>query len=316
MNSSVSQDNHPLVTVLMPLYNQYGYVAETIESVLQQTFHNFELLIIDDGSTDGSANVVGEFDDVRIKLISRPHAGLTATLNYGLSQARGQFIARIDSNDLMLPERLAIQFERMQRDHNLGIIGGQAQQIDHQGNVIGELRRPVHAINLEKYARYASPLLHSTFFMKVEVARKLNGYRDVTAAEDFDLLLRAIEYGYTLGNVPESIMKIRYSATGISESLAKTQFANTRRVIKAHKSRISGKDDPVALLDKMTMPAEREDAWFRFWYNCRARAAIGMRNNPGLQKIPSFLFFIVASLAHVELAIATWNSWKLRNHKY
>src|SRR3954453_10350328 len=99
------QKNQPLVTVLMPAYNAGPYIREAIDSILQQTFTDFELLIINDGSTDDSINIIKSFKDTRITLIDRQNIGLIESLNEGLNIAKGEIIARMDADDVCLPAR-------------------------------------------------------------------------------------------------------------------------------------------------------------------------------------------------------------------
>src|ERR1700712_3200957 len=103
--------NNPLVTVLMPAYNAEKYIAEAISSVLKQSFTDFELLIVNDGSTDGTEKIINSFNDSRIILISQPNKGVSAALNFGLTHSRALYVARFDADDICHPDRLKIQYE-------------------------------------------------------------------------------------------------------------------------------------------------------------------------------------------------------------
>src|ERR1700761_7286076 len=98
--------NKPQITVLMPAYNAGKYIAEAIASVLGQTFGDFELLIVNDGSTDDTLDIINSFDDKRIRVISQPNQGVAAALNTGLKHAKAEYIARFDADDICLPQRL------------------------------------------------------------------------------------------------------------------------------------------------------------------------------------------------------------------
>ena len=105
--------NEPKVTVLMPAYNAERYIADAIRSVLEQTFTDFELLIVNDGSTDDTAKVIASFKDPRVMLLSQQNKGVSAALNLGLSHARAPYVARFDADDICYPDRLKIQYGRV-----------------------------------------------------------------------------------------------------------------------------------------------------------------------------------------------------------
>jgi glycosyltransferase involved in cell wall biosynthesis len=122
----------PRVTVLLPVHDAERYLAEAVESILAQSFGDFELLAIDDGSRDGSAAILDAYArrDARVRVVRRPHEGLIATLNEGLALARGELVARMDADDVALPQRLERQAERLDRDPGLLCIGGAFEVID------------------------------------------------------------------------------------------------------------------------------------------------------------------------------------------
>src|SRR5687768_3609783 len=111
------------VTVLMPVYKGERHIAEAIDSVLAQTFRDFELLIVNDGSTDGTAAIVKAYNDQRIVLLSRPNGGVSAALNTGLEQARGEYIARFDADDVCYPHRLQVQYDFLRSHPDYVMVG-------------------------------------------------------------------------------------------------------------------------------------------------------------------------------------------------
>ena len=115
---------NPLVTVLMPVYNGEKYLKEAIESILNQTFKDFEFLIINDGSTDNSVKIIQSFNDLRIRLIhNESNIGLIKTLNKGLKLSNGKYIARMDCDDVSLPKRLSVQINFMEKHPEIGVCG-------------------------------------------------------------------------------------------------------------------------------------------------------------------------------------------------
>ncbi len=119
---------NPKVTVLMPVYNAEKYLKTAIESILKQTFSDFELLIINDGSTDGSEEIIRSFNDKRIRLFNNEqNLGIIKTLNKGLNLAKGEYIIRMDADDISLPDRLELQVKYMEENPGIGISGTQAR---------------------------------------------------------------------------------------------------------------------------------------------------------------------------------------------
>src|ERR1700755_1199399 len=116
-------ETNPMITVLMPAYNAEHYIAEAIASVLQQTYANFELVIVNDGSTDGTRNIIKTFRDPRIKLIDQANMGVAAALNTGLGHARAPYIARFDADDICYPERLEKQLDFLQSNPDYILVG-------------------------------------------------------------------------------------------------------------------------------------------------------------------------------------------------
>ncbi len=202
----------PLVSVLMPVYNAERYVAEAVESILAQTFGDFELLIIDDGSTDRSRALLGRYAarDGRIRLVSRPNKGLVATLNEGLGLARGELIARMDADDVAMPERLALQVAFLREHPEVVCLGGAVRVIDAAGRILLVDRPPLDDATLQEIALTGRPpLIHPVFMMRRGDLAAVGGYdEDMKQAEDLDILLRLGERG-KLAALPDILLKYR-----------------------------------------------------------------------------------------------------------
>lgn len=135
--------NSPLVTVFMAVYNGQKYISEAINSILNQTFRDFELLIIDDGSTDNTIDNIKLFTDDRIRLIqNHKNLGLFVTRNYGIDQAKGKYFAILDSDDIAFPNRLQIQVNFMERNPQYALCGAKAKVINQMGEEIDVLIPP------------------------------------------------------------------------------------------------------------------------------------------------------------------------------
>lgn len=305
----------PKISVIMPLFNGERHLDSAVNSILTQTFTDLELIVVDDGSTDGSLDYLASINDTRLCVVSQAHSGLPGALNHGISLARGMYIARMDTDDIALPERFQIQLDYLEAHPDLDIIGGQAIVIDDQDKEIGPMSRPVSHKYILKYAESACPLIHPTYLGKSEAFQSLNGYRNLVAVEDFDFLLRAVESGFNLGNVPQQVLLYRRSAGSISASHAKTQMANSRRALAAHRQRVAGKDESPKILDKMRDRTQKSGWWFDFWWRRRNGSLLKRQSKRGLSRHMLTADAAFSSLMHYELLYATYQGWKLRKYK-
>jgi glycosyltransferase involved in cell wall biosynthesis len=189
----------PMVTVLMPVYNAGGYLAPAIESILQQTFRDFELLIVNDASTDGSQEVLRSFSDKRIRVLeNKNNLGLAHSLNRGLEVATGEFIARQDADDLSHPERLESQVQFLKAHQDIALVGTQAIIIDESGRYKRVLLdRPHEHIAIKWDLLFDNSFVHtSVMFRKSIVRDNLGGYDpSYGACEDYDLWSRIADVG-------------------------------------------------------------------------------------------------------------------------
>ncbi|MGD0800992.1 MAG: glycosyltransferase [Terracidiphilus sp.] len=212
------------ISVLMPVYNVELYVAEALTSIQSQTFTDMEILIVDDGSTDSTRSIVerAAAADPRIKIIAvHANRGLPAALNLGLQYCRAPFIARMDGDDVALPTRLEKQLRLLEENPGIALVGCATQAIDGFGNPISGLgvsRKPVSEAEISKTMLLASPCLH-IWLARREVYDTLSGYREISEAEDYDFLLRALSAGFRVTNLDESLMLIRKRPGNISSRL-------------------------------------------------------------------------------------------------
>jgi glycosyltransferase involved in cell wall biosynthesis len=126
----------PKVSVVMSVYNNESYIREAVESVLNQSFKDFEFIIINDGSTDRTREILTSYTDERIRLFDQENRGLTISLNRGLSLAKGSYIARMDGDDISDPERFAEEVRFLEQNEKIGLIGTYAHRIDEQGRIV------------------------------------------------------------------------------------------------------------------------------------------------------------------------------------
>jgi len=242
-----TMNNKPIVSVLMPVYNAERYVTETIESILSQTFTDFEFIITNDGSTDGSLKILEHYaaKDKRIRLTNRENKGIARTTNEMLAKAEGEFIALMDNDDISLPHRLARQVEFLQSHPKVVGVSGTYQFIDEKCRFL--LTSPVPENNDEiqrmLLAGYANKMPHPCAMIRRASLIAIGGYNEtLKVAADLDMQLRLGEVG-ELGNIKEPILKYRVhmnSACGqkpalyYQEAEAACERAYQRRGIEGH----------------------------------------------------------------------------------
>lgn len=218
----------PWVSVLMPVYNAQRYVAEAVESILAQTFRDFEFLIVDDGSTDRSRAILVRYAarDGRIRLISRPNTGLVVALNEMIGLARGELLARMDADDVCLPERFALQVAYLRERPDVVCLGSQLALIDYANRFVGDCKTPRSDAEIQDLAlRGHTPICHPSVMMRREAVVALGGYRQALwPAEDLDLYLRLGETG-KLANIEATLLRYRLHAASVSEQHQHRQLA-------------------------------------------------------------------------------------------
>jgi hypothetical protein len=208
--------------VLLPVWNGEPFLAEAIESVLRQTFAAFELIVIDDGSTDRTAAIAEEFAsrDDRVRVLRRAHEGLSPALNAGIEEARGEYVARMDADDASIPERLQKQVAYLDAHPACAALGTWIEVVDEKGLHIG---LKTFAMTHEKISaallRGVSAIAHPTVVVRRDVVRAVGGY-DARRypSEDLDLWFRMSESG-ELANLPEALLQHRRhrAAMGVRE---------------------------------------------------------------------------------------------------
>lgn len=180
----------PIITVLLPAYNAAEYLDRAIQSVLGQTFGDFELLIIDDGSTDATREVAASFRDPRIRYIGRDHRGLGATLNEGITLSRGRYVARMDADDECYSERLALQKQFLDTRTECGLVHGCVDVVDDNDRMLSRCQGfRGDAMSTRWQLIWKNVIIHSTVMMRTATLRghQINYRSDLESSEDFDL---------------------------------------------------------------------------------------------------------------------------------
>jgi len=199
-----STRQNPKVTVLMSVYNGEKYLREAIESILNQTFKDFEFLIINDGSTDRTAEILQSYDDPRIKIINNEkNIGLTKSLNKGLKMARGEYIARMDADDISMPERLEKEVDFLETHRDYAVVGTFVKILNEHSGVIRLLDRPVEYAQIREFFRRDNCIAHGSAMIRKNCILDVGFYDEsMERSQDYDLWLRLSEK-YRLANIPE-----------------------------------------------------------------------------------------------------------------
>ncbi len=207
----------PKITVLMPAYNAEKYIGDAIESVLQQTFTDFELLIVNDGSTDDTVEVIRSYDDPRIVVIYQDNKGIAHALNYGLKYARAPFIARFDADDICYPDRLQMQYDFMTANPEYSVIGSAADYIDMDGHFLFTHKPPAFNNPEIQQLKYSvCPFIHSCVFYKKDLVISKGGYNEHAYTFEDHFLWVNILKDQKACNLPQPLIKVRLNPESIT----------------------------------------------------------------------------------------------------
>jgi glycosyltransferase involved in cell wall biosynthesis len=205
------------VSVLLPVYNGERYVGAAVRSIVEQTYRNIEVLVLDDGSTDASALAVERMVDPRVRLLRFTHRGLSSVLNEGLAAARGELIARQDADDWSEPRRLERQVAALDARPELALIGCQAWLVSPAGTVIGTVDRCLEPLTVRWYSLLDNPFIHTAVMFRAAVVRdELGGYDPAFDPYSQDLALWSkLLDRYPAANLAERLVRYRASAESI-----------------------------------------------------------------------------------------------------
>ena len=218
-----------MISIIMSTYKEEeNLLRESIESILNQTYKDFEFIIIlDHPENDLHKRIIEKYSkiDNRIRFfVNEKNIGLTGSLNRGLSLAKGEYIARMDADDISLPYRLERQLEYIKKNQ-YDLIGGITQMIDEDRNSIYSIQKvPTDFNKIKKALRYGQCIAHPTWLGRKEVFDYLNGYRNIPFCEDFDFTLRVVLNGFKISNLNETVLKYRMTKNSISRNNLYDQY--------------------------------------------------------------------------------------------
>lgn len=208
--------SEPVITALLPTYNDQKYIEECVDSILNQTYGDFELLIVDGGSTDGTLSLCRSIPDERIQVLES--GGFVESLNHGVRNAKGEFIARVDADTVLDEERFAKQVREFAGKPDLGIVGSQIELIDEETGDSWIREVPLSDCGIKKRLLDASSMMHPTWMIRSEVFDEVGLYRDYLW-EDYEFLTRVMTE-YKLHNLSEVLVKEYLRPGSIQEGVS------------------------------------------------------------------------------------------------
>ena len=227
------------VSVVMSVFNQERYLPSAIESILNQSYTDFEFIIVNDGSNDSSNNIILSYKDKRIILIEQENTGLPAALNLAISKAKGDFIARMDSDDIADPSRIKKQLEYLNKNREIDLIGSSVRIIDENGKFLGAEDVPIRPEAINQCLKYRCVVYHPTFFLRKEVFNKVGGYRkEFIHAQDYDFLLRARSKNINIANQADYLLDYRVeSKSSFVKDFNQSRFARLARELDRERNK-------------------------------------------------------------------------------
>lgn len=225
----------PRVSVVIPAYNAQRYLAESLESVLRQTFTNFECIVVDDGSVDRTPRIIDEFGarDARVKRLTIPHGGIVKGLNAGVEAARGQYVARTDADDICLPDRFERQVRYLDEHPECVIAGSKVTLVDPYNSTLWDVEAKADhdAIEAELLRGNGWAIIHPSAMLRRETVFAVGGYRaEYEWVEDLDLFLRMGQVG-RLTNLQEPLLRYRQHFSSVNRTRLQLQMERTQRAV-------------------------------------------------------------------------------------
>lgn len=244
--------NQPKVSVVMTVYNGKKYIREAIDSILAQTFTAFEFIIVDDASTDETWTILNSVNDPRLRLVrNNRNIGIYKSANNGLSLSKGEYIARMDADDVSLPERLARQVDFLETHPEIGVLGTGVHLIDGSGCTSHTLQLPTQHGLLRWYLCFYNPIAHSTVMMRRKIIEQVGGYSPyMVLAGDYDLWCR-LSYVTRLSNLQDVLVSYRIHDANVTTIKASEQRHNSVRISCQMISQILSKEVPIITVQSL-----------------------------------------------------------------
>lgn len=310
-------------TVLMPAYNAEKYIKEAIDSILAQSFSDFEFLIINDGSTDKTKEIIKTYTDPRIRLVNNEtNLRLIKTLNKGIDLARGEYIVRMDADDISLPDRLKIQIDYMDKHPGIGISGAWTKSFGNNKNIIS--KRLTKPKEIEANFLFHTSIAHPTVIMRTNLIKKNKLYYDENFphSEDRELWSRTVKY-FQLSNIPKVLLLYREHNQSVSHVYSDIQKQSGEKTIRKQLAYINlNPDQNEIIIHRAIMKPgnyelsdylQKSEAWLNTLLNSNKKA--DYYNESALKKIIQKRWLDIC-YANIDNNINTWKIfWKSKLSK-
>ena len=260
-SSSMKADSAPLISVLMSVHNGSAYLRSALDSILNQTFRNFELIVVDDGSTDDTPKILARVSDPRLRiLVNEQNIGLTKSLNRALTAAQGELVARQDADDISHPERFARQVNFLDRHPEVGVLGSELVVCDAEGRPAGAFGVATRHAAIVWRMFHGRTFAHTSVMFRTRIVRSIGGYDPrITVAQDFDLWTRLVELT-RFANLPQPLVRYHSHPGAISRVRADAQRQVVLSARRSLLSRVLERDfsiEDTVTFEKMLSKPER-----------------------------------------------------------
>lgn len=282
----------PRVSVVIPAYNAQRYLFESLESVITQTYRNFECIVVDDGSTDRTPQIIDSLTahDPRVRRLTVPHGGIVKALNAGVQAARAEYIARTDADDVCMPNRFERQVRFLDDHPDCVLVGSMVTLIDPYSSTLWDVptKSDHESIEAELLTGNGWAVIHPSTMMRRSAILRAGGYRaEYEWVEDLDLFLRMARFG-RLANLQEPLLRYRQHYGSVNRNKLDVQIERTARAVtEAHRHR--GRTPPEGFMPRVGTTMSREEqtlAWCqhalftRNYFAARRHALAVIRDQP------------------------------------
>jgi len=249
----------PEISVVMPAFNEERYLREAIESVLHQTFARFELIVVDDCSTDGSGDIIGRYaarDDRIVAVRNQQNLGRSRSRNLALEAAKGRYIAILDADDIALPSRLEREYACLEGNPGIYLVGTGIYKIDRAGQVVGSYQPPTNPVAVRRIMGRRCCVMHPSAMFRNERRYR---YRDKFGySQDYDLFLRMLSDGKDIANLPELLVKYRLDDGGQGWIKHAKRIMYSEKAKEFYRQRALGGEDGYDAFDPQVIEAVGE----------------------------------------------------------
>ncbi len=258
---------NPLVSVLISIYKEsVAVVSKSIDSMREQSYNNLEFVVLlDYPEHEEMKRYLKKLQEEEPRLhyyVNEKNLGLLYSLNRGVGFSRGELICRMDEDDYAEKDRVEKQVAYMNK-YNLDLVGSYTNLMDMGGNLVGEIRRyPTKNEGISRFLRYTSAIPHPTWLAKREVYERLNGYRDIDCADDYDFLIRASLQGFRLGVVPEPLLRYRINSNGMTQQNIASQKVVAEYLAKQLKKKKVYSVEEIKRYRMKMKPKEEKLVWY------------------------------------------------------